>query len=455
MSADYDALKGLNDSVLHPMSIPAMDQTQPVFVTGGKGVHVYDQDGNGYLDGMGGLWCVNVGHGREEMNEAITSQLDKVAYYSTFGELSNEPSSKLASKIKSLLEPEGMEKVFFSLGGSDAVETALKLSRQFWKASGKPSKSRFISLKYAYHGVHFGGTSLNGMPAFKDAYAPLVPGCSQVDNPFPYRNPWTDDLEELGRICAGLLDREIEYLGADNVAAFIAEPIQGAGGVIVPPENYWPLVREVCSKHDVLLIADEVVTGFGRSGCLFGARGWGVRPDIMCFAKGLTAGYVPLGATTVNTRISDAFDQPPPNGFIAHGYTYSGHPIGCAAGLAALEIVERENLVENAGDVGAYLLEQLKPLEDRYENLGEVRGKGLMIALDLVADKASKTPVDLTSGYSDLLAVDCQQNGVIVRSVGPKIILSPPLIFSKENADELSAALDGAFSRVRLDAKAA
>lgn len=454
-AADYSGLKGLNDNVLHPMSIPAMDQANPVFLTRGQGVHVYDHSGKRYLDGMGGLWCVNVGHGREEMNEAIRRQLDKLAYFSTFGELSNEPSSLLASRIKSLLEPEGCGKVFFSLGGSDAVETALKLSRQFWKASGQPTKTRFISLKYAYHGVHFGGTSLNGMPSFKECYEPLVPGCSQVDNPFPYRNPWTDDADELGRICADILDREIEFLGPQNVAAFIAEPIQGAGGVIVPPANYWPLVRKVCDKHDVLLISDEVVTGFGRSGCLFGARGWGVKPDIHCFAKGLTAGYVPLGATAVSKRIADAFDQPPPNGFIAHGYTYSGHPLACAAGLAAIGIVERENLVDNAAEVGSYLLGKLKPLEDRHEHLGEVRGKGLMLALDLVEDKKSREPVNPASGYSDLLAADCQHNGVIVRPVGPKIILSPPLTFSKENADLLATALDGAFSRVRLRAEAA
>lgn len=453
-SAEYSRLKDLNDNVLHPMSTPALDQAAPVFIARGQGVHVYDHDGKKYLDAMGGLWCVNVGHGREEVNEAIRRQLDRIAFFNTFGELSNEPSSELASRIKSLLEPEAAGKVFFSLGGSDAVETALKLSRQFWKLTGHPEKVRFISLKYGYHGVHFGGTSLNGMPLFKQPFGPLVPGCSQVANPFPYRNPWNEDGEQLGRICAGILEREIEYLGAQNVAAFIAEPIQGAGGVIVPPENYWPLVREICDRHEVLLISDEVVTGFGRSGCLFGARGWGVKPDIHCFAKGLTAGYVPLGATAVSRRIADAFDRPPPRSFIAHGYTYSGHPLGCAAALAALAIVERDNLVENAADVGAYLLARLKPLEDRHAHLGEVRGKGLMLALDLVEDKDSREPVNPMTGFSERLAADCQRNGVIVRAVGPKLIVSPPLTFSREHADELTAALDGAFSRVGLDPQA-
>ena len=293
------------------------------------------------------------------------------------------------------------------------------------------------------------------MAAFRQPYHPLLPGCSQIANPFPYRNPWTEDPEELGRICADILDREIRSQGPGNVAAFIAEPIQGAGGVIVPPANYWPLVREVCDMHDVLLIADEVVTGFGRSGCLFGARGWGVRPDMLCFAKGLTSGYVPLGATAVSTRVAEAFDVAPPEGFIAHGYTYSGHPVGCAAALAAIGIVERENLVGNAAHVGAYLLEKLTPLAERHPHLGEVRGKGLMLALDLVEDKTSREPVSPMSAYSDALASDCQRNGVIVRPVGPKIILSPPLTFSRDNADTLVAALDGAFSRVALDIKAA
>lgn len=450
MSDGYAALKKSNDDVLHPMSMPAMDQAHPLFITRGEGVHVYDHSGKAYLDGMGGLWCVNVGHGRQEMNDAIRDQLDKLAFFNTFGDVSNEPSVKLASKIKSLLAPEGMEKVFFSLGGSDAVETALKLSRQFWRLSGQPEKTRFISLKYAYHGVHFGGTSLNGIPGFKEPYAPTVPGCSQVDNPFSYRNPWTDDPEELGRICAGILDREIQYLGPNNVAAFIAEPIQGAGGVIVPPANYWPLVREICDKHDVLLISDEVVTGFGRSGCLFGARGWGVKPDIMCFAKGLTSGYVPLGATAISERISAVWDKPSPSGFIAHGYTYSGHPLACAAGLASLEIVERENLVDNAAVVGKYCLEKLQPLVERHAHLGEARGKGLMIALDLVVDKSTKEPISPMTGFSDGLAADCQENNVIVRAVGPKIILSPPLTFTKENVNELVAALDGAFARTNL-----
>ncbi len=451
MSARYAELKALEDNVLHPMSLPALDREQPLFVARGEGVHIFDQDGRRYLDGMGGLWCVNVGHGHPKMNEAIREQLDKIAYFNTFGDCSNEPSLTLASKMIGMLGPEEMDKVFFSSGGSDAVESALKLSRQYWRMRGQPDKTRFISLKHAYHGVHFGGVSVAGLPNFKQ-YGPLIPGCSQIDSPFLYRNAWTDDPEELGAICAGLLDREIAYHGSGNVAAFIAEPIQGAGGVIVPPANFWPLVREVCDKHDVLLIADEVVTGFGRSGSLFGARGWGVKPDLMCFAKGLSSGYVPLGAVTLGRKVAEVWDEPSPDGFIFHGYTYSGHPLACAAGVASLEIVEKEDLPANAAEVGAYCLEQLLPLVDRNAHLGEVRGKGLMLALDLVVDKATKEPVNPATGYSDELSLDCQRNGVIVRPVGPKIILSPPLTFTKDNVDELVSALEGAFLRTKLGA---
>ena len=232
------------------------------------------------------------------------------------------------------------------------------------------------------------------------------------------------------------------------VAAFIAEPVQGAGGVIVPPANFWPLVREVCDRYDVLLIADEVVTGFGRTGNLFGSRGWGVKADIMCFAKGLSSAYVPLGAAVFNEKVAAAFDLESPHAMIMHGFTYSGHPVGCAAGLASLGIVEKEALPDNARVVGAYMMEQLKPFEERYRSVGEVRGKGLMLALDLVVDKKTRQSVDPLGGFSKKLANVAEREGVLVRAVGPKLIISPPLTFTCENVDELTAALTKAFDEV-------
>jgi adenosylmethionine-8-amino-7-oxononanoate aminotransferase len=326
----------------------------------------------------------------------------------------------------------------------------MKLARQYWRLVGEPRRIKFISLKNAYHGTHFGGVSMNGIPSFRANYEPLLPDCFQVECPWIYRNPWTDDPDELGRICADALAREIEFQGPDTVAAFFAEPIQGAGGVIVPPANYWPLVREVCDRYGVLLVADEVVTGFGRSGAMFGSRGWGVKPDMMCVAKGLSSGYVPLGATLVNKRIASAWDEDASfTGAIMHGYTYTGHPLGCAAALACLDIVEREDLPGRAARAGARLLEGLKPLEESAACVGNVRGKGLMVAIDRVADKASREPVNPEEGLAYRLADACRDRGAIVRPVGTKLILSPPLVISDAEVDVIVEALNGAFETTR------
>ena len=435
--------------MLHPMTAPYMTKAnKPMIIARGDGVYVWDIDGNKYLDSQGGLWCVNVGYNRPEMIKAITEQVSTLPYYQTFTEFSNPPAIELSAKLISMLEPEGMRKVLFTSGGSDSVETALKMSRHYWKLKGQPEKTKYISLKNAYHGVHLGGTSVTDTGVHKRAFEPVLPGCYQIDSPFTYRNPWTEDPEELGAICAGILEREIQSQGPDMVAAFIAEPVQGAGGVIVPPANFWPLVREVCDRYDVLLIADEVVTGFGRTGNLFGSRGWGVKADIMCFAKGLSSAYVPLGAAVFNEKVAAAFDLESPHAMIMHGFTYSGHPVGCAAGLASLGIVEKEALPDNARVVGAYMMGQLKPFEERYRSVGEVRGKGLMLALDLVVDKKTRQSVDPLGGFSKKLANVAEREGVLVRAVGPKLIISPPLTFTCENVDELTAALTKAFDEV-------
>jgi len=277
----------------------------------------------------------------------------------------------------------------------------------------------------------------------------MLPGCFHVETPWVYRNPFTQDPEMLAQICADLLEREIQFQSPDTVAAFIAEPIQGAGGVIVPPASYWPLIRKICDKYGVLLIADEVVTGFGRSGSMFGSRGWGVKPDIMCLAKGISSGYIPLGATLLNARIEDAFTKNHDfSGAIMHGYTYAGHPIACAAGLASLKIVRDEKLPDNAARQGAYLLEKLKPFDQRYRAVGEVRGKGLMLALDLVKDKNTREPIDPMGSYAGDVAAATRAAGALVRPVGTKIILSPPLVFQREHVDQLVAALQAGFDAV-------
>lgn len=306
----------------NPMVHPGMPASHNTVIVKGDGNYVQNQEGNWLVDGVGGLWNVNVGHNRKEVKDAITAQLDELEYFQIFDGISHPRVEELSSLIIDMLKPEGMAKVMYSSGGSDAVETALKLARQYWKAVGESQRYKFISLKQGYHGVHFGGASVNGNTVFRTNYEPMLPGCIHIDTPWLYRNPWNcEDPEELGRLAAAQLEAEIVFQGPDTVAAFIAEPIQGAGGVIVPPANYWPLIREVCDKYGVLLIADEVVTGFGRSGSMFGVRGWGVAADIQCFAKGINSGYVPLGATVVNQRVAEGIESCENfSGAVMHGY---------------------------------------------------------------------------------------------------------------------------------------
>ena len=435
--------------VWHPMGDPKTSEVDPpLIIARGDGVYVYDADGKQYIDCVAALWNVNIGHNRPEMKRAITEQLDKIAYYATFAGTSNPPSILLSTLLAEMLAPEGMTKVLFSSGGSDANETAFKLARQYWKLEGQAERTKFVSLKYGYHGVHFGGMSATGTGAHRRTYEPLVPGFFHVEAPYLYRNPWTTNPLELGKLCADELDRTIQFQGPDTVAAFIAEPVQGAGGVIVPPPNFWPLVRAVCDKHGVLLIADEVVTGFGRSGSMFGSRGWGVKPDIMSLAKGINSGYVPLGATMVNARVEAAWKRASPMAGIMHGYTYSGHPLACAAALACLKIVADEDLPGNAGLVGAYFLEQLHDLAKRHELIGNVRGKGLMLGIELVRDRQTKEPFAPNDPINGKLIAETRRRGALIRCTGSKIILSPPLTFTRANVDTSIGILDDAFAAV-------
>ncbi|CAB3752736.1 aminotransferase class III-fold pyridoxal phosphate-dependent enzyme [Paraburkholderia solisilvae] len=425
-------------------SHPAADQAvRPLRIVQGNGCYLYDDQGNELVDGSSGLWNVIVGHNRREIKQAITQQLDELEYSTLFGGAISHPrAEELAQRLVEMLQPEGMRRVFFSQGGSDAIETALKLARQYWKIERQPERTKFIALQMGYHGTHFGSAAVNGFSAFRRNYEPNLSGVFHVEPPWLYRNPFTQDPDELGRICATLLEREIVFQGADTVAAFIAEPIQGAGGVIVPPANYWPLVREVCDRHGVLLIADEVVTGFGRTGELFGSRLWNVRPDIMCFAKGISSGYAPLGATVVNERIEHAFHSNSDfTGAIMHGYTNSGHPTGCAAALATLDIVVREQLVSRAAAQGDYLLRALRPFAERFATVGDVRGKGLLVGLDLVKDKSTREPVDMMGGYANKVCDIARAHGALVRPMGTVIVAAPPFVVDTKQLDVIVAAL--------------
>ena len=419
-------------------------EAPPDIIVRGDGSWIWDVDGHRLIDGVGGLWCANLGFGRREIRDAIVAQLDELPFYNTFRGANHPRAIELSQRLVNLMEPDGVGAVHFSSGGSDAVDSALKLARQYWKVLGQRDRTKFISLRQGYHGVHFGGASVNGNTPFRRAYEPLLPGCFHVDTPWLYRNPYTQDPEQLGKICAELLEREIVFQSPDTVAAFIAEPVQGAGGVIVPPPNYWPLVREICDRHGVLLIADEVVTGFGRTGHLFGTRLWGVKADLWCLAKGISSGYVPLGATAVSARVMQAFKGADPVlGTINHGYTYGAHPVAAAA-LATLDIIESEDIPARAAREGRYFLERLHAMK-RFRIVGDVRGVGLMAGIELVADQRTRAP--FPRGAPELTRVhrEAYKRGAMVRLSGANIILSPALSIERAQLDLLCDALEGAF----------
>ena len=435
-----------SDHHLAPFSdFKQLKEKGPRIITNAKGVYLWDSEGNKILDGMAGLWCVAIGYGRDELAEAASKQMRELPYYNLFFQTAHPPALQLAKAI-SEIAPEGMNHVFFTGSGSEGNDTVLRMVRHYWAVKGKPAKKVIISRINGYHGSTVAGASLGGMTYMHEQGDLPIPGIVHIPQPYWFGEGGDMTPDEFGVWAAEQLEKKILELGEENVGAFIAEPIQGAGGVIVPPANYWPLVREVCDKYGVLLIADEVVTGFGRSGNMFGVRGWGVAADIQCFAKGINSGYVPLGATVVNQRVADAIESCQTfSGAVMHGYTYSGHPVACAAALASLKIVQKENLPENAGIQGANLLEQLQGALSEFPSVGEVRGKGLMIAIDLVKDKATREPIDPMEGFANAVAAVALREGVIVRPVGTKIILSPPLTIGADEVEKLTKALRKGF----------
>ncbi len=447
----HAALKRDNAQYLwHPMAHPrAMKAQRPDIIARGQGCWVWDVDGHKLLDGVAGLWSSNLGHSRREVRDAIVAQLDELPFFNTFRGTTHPRAIELSRALVELMQPEGVSAVMFSNGGSDAVECALKLARQFHKLRGQKDRHKFIALRQGYHGVHFGGMSVNGNTNFRRAYEPLLPGCFHIDSPWLYRNAYTHDEAELGRIVAAQLEREIVFQGPDTVAAFIAEPIQGAGGVIVPPPNFWPLVREVCNKHGVLLIADEVVTGFGRSGQMFGTQLWNVKADLWCLAKGISSGYVPLGATAVAARVAEAFEADETGSAqIAHGTTYSAHPVAAAAALATLRILVEEDIPVQVRRTSPAFQQRLRGLVDRYDFVGDVRGHGLMLAIEMVANPATRETLPRGSELPAQVARAAYERGLMVRVSGANLILSPPLVISEAELDFLCGTLERAFADV-------
>ena len=428
----------------HPMAHPADSQAHPpTIVTRGEGVFITDIDGHRVVDGVGGLWNVNLGFSCEPIKQAISDQLDRLPYYSIFRGTTNDAAVELSYELAQFFEPDGLQRAFYTSGGGDSVETALRLARQYHKIRGDAGRVKFISLKKGYHGTHMGGASVNGDAKFRTQYEPLLPGCYHIPAPYTYRNPFDEtDPARLAQLCAAALVDEIAFQGPNTIAAFIMEPVLGAGGVIPPHESFMPMMRDICDNHGILLIADEVITAFGRTGSWSGSRHWGVKPDFACTAKAITNGYFPFGAVMMSEKIAQLFEHDETGkAAIGHGYTYSGHPVGAAAALACLAETKRLDVPLNAAKRGTQMYEGCLRLQEKYELIGDVRGgHGLMTALELVSDRKTKTPPAKPVPLA--LQAAAYENGAMVRVSGPNVILSPALVISESEVGTILSALD-------------
>jgi adenosylmethionine-8-amino-7-oxononanoate aminotransferase len=444
---DSNFLKENNGRLMwHPMTSPKDSiDTPPKIITGSSGVTITDIDGNTVIDGVGGLWNVNLGYSCQPVKDAITAQLAKLPYYSTFRGTSNDVAIELSHELSEFFAPDGLSRAFFTSGGSDSVETALRLSRQYHKLRGEAGRVKFLSLKKGYHGTHIGGASVNGNANFRTDYEPLLPGCYHIPAPYTYRNPFNEsDPAKLAQLCVAALEDEIAFQGASTIAAMIMEPVLGAGGVIPPHKSFAPMVREICDRNGILLITDEVITAYGRTGAWSGARLWGIQPDMMCTAKAITNGFFPFGAVMLGEKMIEAFEGNP-NAKIAHGYTYSGHPVGAAAALACLAETKRLNVAENAAIRGEQMFEGCRALMEKYDIIGDVRGgHGLMTAIEMVSDRATKKPID--AGTAARVQEATYEAGAMIRVSGPNIILSPPLVLTEQDTAGILSALDKGFA---------
>ena len=424
--------------LLHPLHHPSAYASTRVWVSG-DGALIKDATGREYIDGLSGLWNVNVGHGRRELAEAAARQMATLAFHSSYAGGTNEPAIALAERLSELVFP-SINAFFFTSGGAEASETSFKTARFYWKALGKPEKVKVISRDRAYHGLTLAAMSATGLSAFWPMFEPRMPGFLHIAAPDPYRFVNPDPAISLGVAAANELEAAILREGPETVAAFIAEPVQGAGGVIVPPSDYFRRIREICTRYDVLLIADEVITGFGRTGRWFGLEHYGVEPDIMQFAKGITSGYVPLGGIGVSDAIREAINAVPEGKRWMHAYTYSGHPTCCAVALRNLDIIEREHLVERAAAGGARLLDELRGLET-LDGVGHVRGLGLLAAVEIVADKTTRERFPAQARLTQKLTDSLLERGLYTRVALDCICLAPPLVASDAELDRIAQIL--------------
>ncbi len=422
--------------LIHPLHHPQDHAQARVFVEG-HGAMLRTADGSEYIDGLSCLWNVNVGHGRKELADAASAQMAKLAYASAYSGFSNEPAIRLAERIVGLAYS-NMAAAYFTTSGAESNESAFKIARYYWKRMGKPNKVKIISRQYGYHGVTLAAMSATSLPGYHKMFGPLVPEFLQVAPPYPYRWPGNGDA---GIEAADAVEAAIEAHGADTIAAVIAEPVMGAGGVIVPPPTYFPRLRQICDRHDVLLIADEVITGFGRTGRWFALGHWDVEPDLVSFAKGVTSGYLPLGGVIVSKRVHKAIEDAPTDEKFMHAATYSGHPVCCAVGLRNIDILEQEGLPERAAVMGTRLLAGLESLRS-LPVVGDVRGLGMMCGVELVEDQASRKPA---IGLGPRVVAEAMKRGLIIRQrggggtpvSGDSLCIAPPLMTPEATLDRI------------------
>ena len=399
-----------------------------------EGIYLWDSDGNRILDGMAGLWCVNIGYGRPELAQVAMEQMQQLPYYNNFFQTSHPPGIELSELLSAVTQPH-LNQVFFTNSGSEANDTVVRMVRRYWDMCGQPDKQIIISRHNAYHGSTIAAGTLGGMQLMHDQSVLLLPGVEHIAQPHWYGEGGDLDPAEFGLRTARELAQKIEQLGRNKVAAFIAEPIQGAGGVIIPPDTYWPEIKKICAEYDILLVADEVICGFGRTGKWFGSDYYGLAPDLMPMAKGLSSGYLPIGAVMVSDRVADPIVDK--GGEFAHGFTYSGHPVAAAVAAENIKIMQRENMVERVdSEIAPYFRRKWSELGD-HPLVGEARSLGLLGALELVKNKDTREFFDPSLGVGNLCRDICFDNGVVMRSVVDKMVVSPPLIITREQIDEL------------------
>ena len=423
------------DHHLHPFTDhKALHEKRSRIITRAEGSYIFDADGNRILDGMSGLWCVNVGYGQQSLIDAATQQLQELPYYNNFFQCAHPPSIELAALLQDVSQPH-INRVFFAGSGSESNDTVVRMVRTYWDLMGQPQRHTIISRKNAYHGSTVAAASLGGMkPMHRQSGLP-IPGIEHIDQPYWFGGDRSLSPDEFGLATARALEDKISELGADRVAAFIGEPVQGAGGVIIPPATYWPEIQRICDKYGILLISDEVITGFGRLGEWFGADYYGIKPDLMPFAKGVTSGYLPLGGVLVGDRVADVMIDK--GGEFFHGYTYSGHPAACAVAIANIRLIQEQGLVERVkNDIGPYLQERWAKLGE-HPLVGETRMVGLMGALELVANKETLERFPEKRGAGTVCRDIFVENGLVLRAVGDTMVCAPPLVLRKEEADEL------------------